>query len=578
MTANAHPVRPDWRNVSILKWKAFLNDREEQVFLLLTLLIGALVGLIVVAFIEITGRFGARLYPPDAAAWRRFLVPVTGSLVMGYLLYKYFPDARGSGVPQTKAALYARGGFISFSTLLGKFFCTSVTLASGIPLGREGPAVQVGGGIASVLGRALGLRPERVKELLPVGAAAAVAAAFNTPLAAVLFALEEVVGDLHAPVLGSVVLASATSWGVLRLLLGNEPLFQVPQYQLVTSWELLAYGLLGIAGGVVSAAFTQLLLRLRAWFKRQPGKTVWFQPVAGGLVVGVMGWFVPAVMGVGYQYVGDVLNDSLTLKLMLTLLALKLVATAVSYASGNAGGIFGPSLFLGAMLGGAVGSVGQHFFPNYVASPGAYALVGMGAAFAGIVRAPMTSVVMIFEITRDYAVIVPLMVSNLVSYFVSSRLQKEPIYEVLAEQDGIHLPNFGSRQQARRQVMQIMQPAGEVLEAGQTVQSAIEEVREQARRTWIVSDERGVAGLLTREQLESAGSSGSLDSPISAILKGGEFPHVHADHPLDDALDRLGANHVDLLPVVSRANVHQLLGVVRLQDVLEAYGVGTKTQ
>ena len=372
-----------------------------------------------------------------------------------------------------------------------------------------------------MLGRALGLRPERVKALLPVGAAAAVAAAFNTPLAAVLFALEEVVGDLHAPVLGSVVLASATSWGVLRLLLGNEPLFQVPQYQLVTSWELIAYGLLGIAGGVVSAAFTQLLLRLRAWFKRQPAKTVWFQPVAGGLVVGVMGWFVPSVMGVGYQYVGDVLNDSLTLKLMLTLLVLKLVATAVSYASGNAGGIFGPSLFLGAMLGGAVGSVAQHFFPSYVASPGAYALVGMGAAFAGIVRAPMTSVVMIFEITRDYAVIVPLMISNLVSYFISSRLQKEPIYEVLAEQDGIHLPKFGSRQQTRRQVMQIMQPAGQVLSAEETIGRALEQTRGAAQRTWIVSNARGVAGLLTREQLESAASSGSLDSAISTILKAG---------------------------------------------------------
>ncbi len=578
MTADAHPVRPDWRNSAILKWKTFLDDREEQVFLLLTLLIGALVGLVVVAFIEITGRFGARLYPPDAAAWRRFLVPVTGSLVMGYLLYKYFPDARGSGVPQTKAALYARGGFISFSTLLGKFFCTSVTLASGIPLGREGPAVQVGGGIASVLGRALGLRPERVKALLPVGAAAAIAAAFNTPLAAVLFALEEVVGDLHAPVLGSVVLASATSWGVLRLLLGNEPLFQVPQYQLVSSWELIAYGLLGISGGVVSVAFTRLLLRLRVWFKRRPSKTVWFQPVAGGLVVGVMGWFVPSVMGVGYQYVGDALNESLTLKLMLTLLVLKLVATAVSYASGNAGGIFGPSLFLGAMLGGSVGSVAQHFFPGHVASPGAYALVGMGAAFAGIVRAPMTSVVMIFEITRDYAVIVPLMIANLVSYFISSRLQKEPIYEVLAEQDGIHLPKFGSRQQSRRQVMQVMQPVGQVVSTEETVGRALEQTRGAVQRTWIVSDARGVAGLLTREQLERAASSGSLESPISTILKAGDFPHVHADQPLDDALDRLGANHVDLLPVVSRANVHQLLGVVRLQDVLQAYGVATKTQ
>src|SRR5258707_3937134 len=194
MTTDVKPAQPEWRNAAILKWKAFLADREEQVFLVLTLLIGAMVGLIVVAFIEITGRFGARLYPPDAAAWLRFLVPVAGSLVMGYLLYKYFPDARGSGVPQTKAALYARGGYISFSTLLGKFFCTSVTLASGIPLGREGPAVQVGGGIASVVGGAGWLGAGKGKTLASGWAAGAVGAAFNTPLAAGLVWLGGVVG------------------------------------------------------------------------------------------------------------------------------------------------------------------------------------------------------------------------------------------------------------------------------------------------------------------------------------------------------------------------------------------------
>jgi CIC family chloride channel protein len=305
---------------------------------------------------------------------------------------------------------------------------------------------------------------------------------------------------------------------------------------------------------------------------------MWFQPVAGGLVVGIMGWFVPSVMGVGYQYVGDALNDSLTLKLMLTLLVLKLVATAVSYASGNAGGIFGPSLFLGAMLGGAVGSVAQHFFPGSVASPGAYALVGMGTAFAGIIRAPMTSVVMIFEITRDYAVIVPLMLSNLVSYFIASRLQKEPIYEVLAEQDGIHLPKFGRGQQTRRQVMQVMRPAVQMLSTEETLQRALELAGGAPQRTWIVSDTRGVLGLLTREKLESAARDGNPSAPVRTLLKTGEFPHVHADHPLDDALDRMGTFHLDVLPVVSRANVHQLLGVVRLQDVLEAYGVGIKSQ
>src|SRR6202165_302032 len=210
-----------WWKAPARQWTLLLQEREEQVFLVLTLLIGALVGAIVVAFSLLTERFGARLYPAGGAAWRRLLVPVTGSLGMGYLLFRYFPDARGSGVPQTKAALYARGGRISLSTVLGKFFCTSATLASGIPLGREGPAVQVGAGIASVLGRQLGLRAEQVKNLIPVGAAAAIAAAFNTPLAAVVFSLEEIMGDLHAPVMGAVVLASATAWMVLGGFFGD---------------------------------------------------------------------------------------------------------------------------------------------------------------------------------------------------------------------------------------------------------------------------------------------------------------------------------------------------------------------
>jgi CIC family chloride channel protein len=372
-------------------------------------------------------------------------------------------------------------------------------------------------------------------------------------------------------VLGSVVLASATSWGVLRLILGNEPLFQVPQYQLVNPWELLVYGLLGMAGGIVSVAFTQLLLRMRKWFQKQPRKTVWFQPLAGGVVVGVMGWFVPQVMGVGYKYVGQALNNQLAVKLMLVLLGLKLVATAVSYASGNAGGIFGPSLFLGAMLGGTIGGVAHQYFPAYVAAPGAYALVGMGAAFAGIVRAPMTSVVMIFEITRDYAVIVPLMISNLVSYFVSSRLQKEPIYEQLAEQDGIHLPQAESREsQLQRQVLRVMRPAPGILDVSETVQSALQKATSAAQRTWLVCDPSGVTGLVTQNQLREAMGQRGPQTEVRDLIKSAEFPHLHADQSFDQALARMGAARADLLPVVSRANVHELLGVVWLADVLKS--------
>ena len=284
-----------WPAVLVSRLITHLQQREELVFLLLSLMIGAFTGLAVVAFIVLTERLGMRLYPVGGAAWRRVLVPVAGSLAMGVLLYRFFPNARGSGVPQTKAALFARDGFISLRTVLGKFFCTATTLASGIPLGREGPSAQVGAGIGSVLGRWLGLRPEKVKALIPVGAAAAIAAAFNTPMAAVLFSLEEVMGDMHAPILGSVVLASATSWAVLRLLLGNNPLFQVPQYTLVHPLELAIYSLLGIAGGFLSVAFTRFLLGMRKFFLHLPERTRWWHPVAGGVTVGLMGWFVPQV-------------------------------------------------------------------------------------------------------------------------------------------------------------------------------------------------------------------------------------------------------------------------------------------
>lgn len=550
-----------------------LRQREGQVFLVLALVIGALTGLAVVAFIVLTERMGMRLYPMGGARWRCLLFPVAGSLGIGYLLYRYFPDARGSGVPQTKAALFARDGRITLRTVLGKFFCTSATLASGIPLGREGPSVQVGAGIASVLGRFLGLPTEQVKKLIPVGAAAAIAAAFNTPLAAVLFSLEEIMGDLHAPVMGAVVLASATAWMVLRVFLGDHPLFTVPQYQLVHPAEFAVYAALGVAGGVVSAAFTKLLLGIRARFRRFPLKTVWFQPLAGGLVVGLMGWFVPQVLGVGYGFVGEALNGRMAFQMMALLVVLKLVAVATSYASGNAGGIFGPSLFIGAMLGGTVGTLAHNLFPAYTATPGAYALVGMGAVFAGIVRAPMTSVLMIFEMTQDYAVIVPLMIANLVSLFIASRLQHEPIYEGLAIQDGIHLPSTEVRQRyEHRQIVRVMRTAGESLPAEITVQEAVERVRSSGVRTWLVGDQRGVIGVINLTRLEQD-LTGGEEKKVGDLVNPLLFPHVHTDQGLDLALERMGSNQLDILPVVNRADVHKLEGIVTLRDVLDAYGV-----
>ena len=310
-------------------------QREDQLFLLLTLIIGAVVGLTVVAFIVATERAGLRLYPSNGAAWRRLVTPLIGALVTGYLLFRYFPEARGSGIPQTKTALFAGNGNISLKTVIGKFGCSSGSLASGIALGREGPSVHIGAGIASVIARSVGLPEDKVKSLLPVGAAAALAAAFNTPIAAVLFSLEEVMGDLHAPLLGSVVLSSATSWMVLHLLLGDEPLFHVPPYNLVHPIEFGIYAILGVVGGLVSVWFVKMLLWMRARFLTFPAATRWFHPAVGGLVVGLLGWFVPEVLGVGYTFVGDALNGKMTMEFMAILVILKVIARRVRGCCGN---------------------------------------------------------------------------------------------------------------------------------------------------------------------------------------------------------------------------------------------------
>jgi CIC family chloride channel protein len=529
---------------------------------------------VTVAFILLTGRLAARMYPVDSG-WRRVFVPFAGSLVTGYLLWRFFPFARGSGIPQTKFALFVNDGRIAFRTVLGKFFCCSASLASGIALGREGPSVQIGAGLASVLGRNAGLGAKQVKALVPVGCSAALAAAFNTPIAAVLFSLEEIMGDLHAPVLGSAVVSSATSWMVLHLLLGDDPLFHVPAYRLAHPAEFGAYAVLGLVGGLASVVFVKLLLGLRMGFMRLPKSSAWLQPAAGGLTVGILGYFAPDVLGVGYSFVDDVLNGNAALKLVASLAVLKIIATATCYSSGNAGGIFGPSLFIGATTGAAVGSIAHTLFPAFTAGPGAYALVGMGTAFAGIVRTPLTSVIMIFEMTRDYSIIVPLMISNLIAYFISYRLQRMPIYEALAHQDGVHLPTSAAgAQDDGLRIHQAMRESPAVLRADMDLAAALAESRRVSLESLPVLDEGGLRGMVQTAELERALSSNGADTKLSDLIANrATLPHVHPDHSLSLALQRMGTERVHVLPVVSRANLRHLLGIVLLDDILAAYGV-----
>ncbi|MDQ6718339.1 MAG: chloride channel protein, partial [Gemmatimonadota bacterium] len=365
----------------------------------------------------------------------------------------------------------------------------------------------------------------------------------------------------------------------------DEPLFHVPAYKLVSPGEFGVYAVLGVVGGLFSVAFVKLLLRLRAWFATLPESTVWLQPAIGGLTVGLLGYFVPQVLGVGYDQVDTILNGDVVLKFVLMMAVLKIIATAVCYASGNAGGIFGPSMFIGAMVGAAVGSVAHGLFPASTASPGAYALVGMGTAFAGIIRTPLTSVIMIFEVTRDYTIIVPLMISNMIAFFISQRLQKEPIYEALAHQDGIHLPTSEFRaKSARLNVTIAIREPPEPIAPETPVVEAIARIQGSSLESWPVADDGGLVGMIRVSDLEAEGVDPAqsvkdvLDHVRSSATAEDLNPHVHPDQPLGQTLAKMGESGHRVLPVVSRANARILLGIVTLADVLKAYGVANRTK
>jgi chloride channel protein, CIC family len=559
---------PTWRE----RLKQVIDDPSH---LALTLIIGAVVGSTIVLFMVCTDRMHQLFFGPATPVWLRPLVPALAALLTGYAIQRFFPDARGSGIPQTKAALVAGGGFISLRTALGKFLCCSFSLGSGIALGREGPSVQIGAGIASVVARKSGLTKEDVQSLVPVGAAAALAAAFNTPMAGVLFTLEELLGDLNARLLGSVVIGAAASWMVLHLFLGDSPLFHVPAYTLVHPSEFLFYAVLGVLGGCVSAAFSFILLRLRTYYRRLPKWSGVFQPATGGLSAGLLALWSAEVLGAGYGAVELALHGRISGTDMLILLVLKLLATTLCYSSGNAGGIFGPSLFLGAMLGGSAGSLVHAWFPATTGPAGAYALVGMGTTFAGIIRSPITSVVMIFELTRDYNIIVPLMISNMVSYVVARAIIRTPIYEALAIQDGVHLPpSKGHRGEPEHLVGDAMRSPAVLLSpdtAASTARSLVPE------GDCLIGEGNRLLTILRGWDLDEALRKGQGERAVSAIVhdnESAEVPFLFPDQSADLVLHYLGRANLDVLPVVDRRDTSRVLGEVTLDDVLSLYHGG----
>ena len=427
---------------------------ERQRLLALTILSGALCGLAAVSFHLGIGKAESILINRALSAphpywiYWTILTPALGGLICGVALHYWVPGAVGSGIPQVKYAYALHAGHVPLRDAIGKFVLGVVQVGSGASLGREGPTVQICAGISSLLARAASLSKQSQRRLAAVGVAAGIAAAFNAPIAAVTFTLEEVIGDLDQTMLSGVIVAAAVAAVVERTILGQHPVFDLPRvYTMGPALSLMSYAVLGLLAALVSVAFTDSLLSLRAGFKRLTLVPRWGHPALGGFLTGILAviavlWLKQrGVTGGGYNTLNLALTASLPIKILLGLCLLKFAATICSYSSGGVGGIFAPALFIGGMLGGAVGFADVALFLHPPETIGAFALVGMGAVFAGIIRAPMTSVLIIFEMTGSYGLILPLMIANMTAYALARHWRHTAIYEALLLQDGAALPH-----------------------------------------------------------------------------------------------------------------------------------------
>src|SRR6201996_8721541 len=549
-------------------------NRDERLFLVLAIFIGVISGLMVVCFrvainwIQVLTLGSA----PHPGQLRLLFVPMCVGGVVAALVQLVFPAARGSGINQTKAALYIYNGYISFRTVIGKFITSAMSIGGGFSLGPEDPSLQIGAGVASMVSRRLNLSRERLRMFAPIGAAAGLAAAFNAPISAILFVVEEVIGRWSAAVLGSIVLAAISSVVVARWFWGPEPMFRIPVVTLRGPQELLAYSVLGIAGGLASLIFSKALGYSRPHLRRLARWTWYIQPALAGLIVGAIGYFgAPQVMGPGYTVIDQAMHGQFTWKFLMALALLKIAATTISFSSGTPGGMFAPTLFIGAMLGASIGTFEKIFFPAFPISVGSYALVGMGVLFAAFLRVPLTSVFMVLEVSGNYSIVLPVILANTIAYLVSRSLQPYPIFETFTHQDGLDLPSMEEqREESVLHLEDALRPVNTPVFPGT---ATFEEVSTQLgiadAPALLVKLRDGSWYAMPRAEYASMATALPADTLLEHAIKTDRTPLLFPDLPLDSAIPYLARWPV--LPIQNRASKGILEGVVTLDDVLGRY-------
>jgi CIC family chloride channel protein len=577
-------IKAQWRQ-RLPHWLDQRKLSESGVILFTALIVGVGAGLGAVVFRRLIEGVHRLAYGGIAGAlegiypFYLLIIPALGGAIFGPLIYRFAREAKGHGVPEVMEAVALRGGRIRPRVAVVKSLASAICIGTGGSVGREGPIAQIGSALGSAVGQLFRLSDDRVRNLVACGAAGGVAATFNAPIAGSVFALEVILGQFHATYFGAVVISAVVADVVAHVFEGDLRAFVVPDYVLVSPWELLLYALLGLLAALIAVGFTRLLyLSEDVWDKLRFPE--YFKPVLGGVLLGVVGILTPKiggfprVFGVGYATITQAVVGELALQMALVLLGAKILATVITLGSGGSGGIFAPSLFMGAMLGQAFGVVVHALFPDITAPSGAYALVGMAAFFTGTAHAPITSILILFEMTGDYHIILPLMLTTVVATLVSRLISSESIYTLKLTRRGVHLQ--------QGQDIDVMQGI-EVREAMTTevdtvpLDMSLDDLAEEFARTHhhgfpVVDGTGNLAGVVTIQDLERARSSGMVNGKRVADIATREGLLVaYPYEPMWKALRRLGRRDVGRLPVVEAEGSRRLVGMVRRVDIIRAY-------
>jgi len=509
-------------------------------------------------------------------AWAGIVAaPIIGGAIVGPLIFKFAPEARGHGVPEVMAAVLTKGGFIRPRVVLVKSLASAITIGSGGSVGREGPIVQIGSTIGSTIGHLLHLPPRLMRTFVACGAAGGIAATFNAPIAGSLFAVEIILGDFGFTQLGPIVVSAVTATVISRGMIGDFAAFEVPKYALVNPFELVPYVGLGLACGVVAVVFIRMLDKMENLFDQKIKLHDAAKPALGGLVIGVIGIQFPQIFGVGYEAVDTALHGEMSILLLMGLVIVKLVATTTTLASGGSGGIFAPSLFLGAMLGGTIGTVANIFMPSITASSGAYALVGMAAMVGATTHAPITAIVIIFELTNDYKIILPLMISTIIAVLTSSTLWRESIYTHKLQRKGIdYEAGLETNVLKKVRVRDMMRREFEQVPLDLPLNFLVDQLLQTARSHLPVTGEDGkVRGVIHRDLAQTLLREKSLlaDLVVAYDLTEGDYPFLLPGDTLDQAMLRFNESGMRELYVLEDVVDKRLMGVVRKGDLMDAY-------